>query len=174
MMLEDDACARVNIERERLTGETVQAAQQVCLSPDVVDRLLQRAQNAKAWLRPEYLLALVRARDVRTADHFRSLLGQEARANTDSFLAAVGLANLGDRSGVEWLIAHVDNKTGDVERVTATKLRHRTLGEECAAVLGQITGKAELSTPAAWHDWWKAAGPTFAPEPDRLVRLVPF
>lgn len=191
-MLARDAGARDGIRRERETGEFPSARPlSVHLGPEVVAELLERGQKAGRFRIDHYAIALARARVPEARDFFTSMLraktgptkadvekgeaGPEGYYHLDStrFHAAVGLAQLGDPAGIEWLIAHCEDIQGHVSGAKPLGASPGgSLGSCCLAALRQLSGEKEPTSKAEWEAWWKTA------DTKRLkfgaVRLVDF
>jgi len=69
------------------------------------------------------------------------------------FHAAVGLANLGDPNGIEWLISNLD-KTSYVANAWPPRVPHLKVGPCCELALRYLSGERELSTKKEWQAWW--------------------
>lgn len=98
-------------------------------------------------------------------------IGDEAR-----FIAAVGLAELGVKDGVDWLIQHAKPNQfgidGNVDSHPHVGIHTSSLRENCDAALHDLTGlprKFEWGTPT-WDEWWKKNAATFTP---RSISLRP-
>lgn len=72
------------------------------------------------------------------------------------FHAAVGLAQLADAAGFEWLIAHSADSQARVELAQPAHVPKSSLNTGCVAALRILTGEKSLNTRAGWADWWKA------------------
>lgn len=170
LMLQADASARDSIQ----SGQLTQALQQVCLPSDIVPELITRAQKAEGNSLEFHLIALVRARDERCKDLFSEIItGVDKREPTESgkfhvymdsaqFHAAVGLANLGEPAGVEWLIEHCEDLNARVD-YAAPPAGVRELGDSCVLALQSLTERRNLNKKADFEEWWKTALRPFAP-----------
>jgi hypothetical protein len=174
-MLATDAAARDTIRRQKETGETSARIASVNLGPEVVAELLARGQKADRFRIDHYTIALARARVPEARDFFTSILraefpqpqgedqgtvpaGRVYHLQTTRYHAAVGLAQLGERAGVEWLIAHSEDIQGDVSSARPYgSSRGGSLGSCCVAALEQLSEKRDLTTKAEWEAWWKTA-----------------
>lgn len=165
-MLEVDATARDVIQRERETGDVGQWIARVCLDEEVVDVLLARADAADRFRLPHYLVALARSRDPRVTGLFLKVIQgkhEEGFMEGAQFHAALGLAERGDRAGVEWLIAHVEDQLGDVFYARPAGASRQNVGVCCVAALRVLSGEAELETAVEWQAWWFKAKADFKP-----------
>jgi hypothetical protein len=175
MMLAADAGARDAIRLQKETGEFRSAQPPtVYLGPEVVAALIERGQQADRFRIDHYTIALVRARAPETRDFFLSILraktGPSAAAavlenlayrDSTRFHAAVGLAQLGDRDGINWLIAHSEDTTGTVSNAWPYGAQAGgSLGDCCIAALRQLSGERNLTTRAEWEAWSKTADPS--------------
>lgn len=148
LMLGVDATERDVINRGVVTQEGFPT---VCLPSTVVPELMARARKQEAHL-DTYLVALARARDSRCRDLFLSVLNDTKYGLDNSkqrFHAAVGLANIDDPAGVEWMIAHCEDYAADIETATA-----------CVLALRSISGRY-ATKKADFEDWWKTAPKPF-------------
>lgn len=73
-MLEQDAYARMAIERQRETGEIGAMVPVIALRPEVVTTLIDRGRKADRLLVEHYSIALARARVPETREFLKSLL----------------------------------------------------------------------------------------------------
>jgi hypothetical protein len=73
------------------------------------------------------------------------------------FHAAVGLAQLGDPAGIDWLIAHCDDTTGSVwhARPCGTP-PGGSLHDCCLAALQQLSNDRTRTTKTEWQAWAKS------------------
>jgi hypothetical protein len=74
------------------------------------------------------------------------------------FHAAVGLAQLGDSEGIDWLIENCESTEGSVERGRPVGAHGSDLGDCCVGALRQLTNKHALTDKVAWAAWSKSAG----------------
>lgn len=164
-MLAEDAQARDNIKSGR--NREMQMASLVCLPQDVVPELISRAEKAEPYVKDAYIVALARARDPRA----KVLLLQTAKADDSGgnwtslkFHAALGLAELGDPIGVEWLIAHADDEIPTITLAWPQCIPNRNLDSCTLAALRVLSGNAAFKTKAEFETWWKTAAATWAPK----------
>ena len=175
-MLAIDATARDAIRRHKETGELSAWVASVKLSPDVVTELIERGRKADRFRIDHYAIALAQARVPAARPFFESILvpqkadpdpfdipnkkGEAEQAPTPvrhsestRFHAAVGLAQLGDAAGVNWLIANCEYSQGRVENVWPYNApRGGDLSACCQAVLEQLSGE-NLTGKAEWTAW---------------------
>jgi hypothetical protein len=174
-MLATDAAARDAIRRQKETGEVSAWIPSVHIGPEVVEDLLKRGTKADRFRIDHYTIALARARVPETRKFFASILKAKKGAgpvapgagetvpesfnhlDSTRFHAAVGLAQLGDPLGIEWLIANCEEVNGHVEHARPYGASPGgNLGSCCLPALRQLTGKRELATRAEWEAWWRS------------------
>ena len=172
-MLAIDAAARDAIRRQKETGEFSASIPSVQLGPEVLTELLRRSSRADRFRVDHYTIALARARAPEAGEIFRSILSAKQSApeeiaagktvppaiqhlDSTRFHAAVGLAQLGDSVGVEWLIANCEDIHGHVSsaRPYGASLGGN-LGSCCVAALQQLSEKRDLTSKAEWEAWRK-------------------
>lgn len=161
-----DAIARASYERQKgITDprQMEQAAWHVCLPSEVLPEILERAQNAEGKANfGYYLIALSRARDKRCEDLFLKVIrGKDSQYNTRyKFTSAVGLADLGNSEGMEWLIANCDDDISQV-RYSAQNM---ALDDACVSILQQFVlwdkqktwaSYTKPKTRSDFEEWWK-------------------
>jgi hypothetical protein len=175
-MLADDAAARDAIRRQKETGEVSAAIPSVHLGPEVVAELLKRGKKADRFRIDHYTVALARARVPEAREFFAAILSAKTGPTTADiaagvdapagfrhmdgtrFHAAVGLAQLGDAAGIEWLIANCEDPNGFVQHARPHFAdRGGSIGTCCVASLQQLSEQRDLTTKAQWEGWWKAA-----------------
>jgi hypothetical protein len=175
-MLAGDAFARDAIRRQKETGEVSASIPMVYLSPDVVAEVLERGTKADRNRIEHYTVALERARVPESRDFFTMVLhkrqpipaGAPLGVDVPSgfyygdgarFHAAVGLAQLGDPAGYEWLIANCEDPNGFVQHARPYFSDRSDIGTCCRAALRQLAGDKTLATRAEWEAWWRLADP---------------
>lgn len=174
MMLARDAVNRAAITRERETGEVGQVVPSVHLGAEVVAELLERARRADRHRVDRYVIALAQARTPESQDFFRSILRAESERpeaeswntfpsgpyHTESarFHAAVGLAQLGDAEGIDWLVAHCEYQQGWIAIARPVGTNSGNVDACCHAALQQLSGNQTASTQAEWEAWSKTVG----------------
>jgi hypothetical protein len=175
-MLAADASARDALRRQKESGELLASTPSVRLGKEVVAELLERASKADRFRSDHYAIALARAKVPQAREFFTSILiarsgpAAPAVAGAESapvgfyhlestlFHAAVGLAQLGDAAGIDWLIAHSEDPNGHVSHARPYGAsRGGSLGSCCTAALQQLSGKSSLTTRAEWEAWAKSA-----------------
>jgi len=183
-MLAKDATARDIFRRQKETGEINAMVSYVCLSPEVVAELIERGQKADRFRVDHYAIALARARVPETRDFLESMLRKTTgRAETggdhqdrnvsvltgwyylDStrFHAAVGLAQLGDPAGIDWLIANSEYGQGTVSNACPRGVTNNSsLSTCCVAALRQLSRERNLiprgrnlKGKSQWKAWAK-------------------
>jgi hypothetical protein len=186
-MLATDAAARDQIRRQKATGEVSASISAVYLGPEVVEELLERGKKADRFRIDHYTIALARARVPEPRDFFASILSAKtgpaiAAAGEDvpagfrhmdgtRFHAAVGLAQLGDPAGVQWLIANCEDPNGFVSHARPYFADHGgSIGTCCQAALQQLSERMDPTTKAEWAAWWKTADKSLLM--DRAVQFV--
>jgi hypothetical protein len=170
-MLATDAAARDVIRREKETGESSAWAATVCLGPEVAGELIKRGQKADRFRIDHYVIALMRARTPEARGFFQSILpdpppadpfaqppaGARARPphlDSTKFHAAVGLAQLGDAEGIDWLIANCEFSQGSVMHAWPLgAVRSGSLSACCQEALRQLSGERALAAKAEWSAW---------------------
>lgn len=161
MMLGDAAFARKNLSRESQMGGVF------ALPEEVVPELISRAEKASdQYILDAYILAFARARDPRAKELLMRLVkGADEGANWPSvkYHAAVGLAELGDSGGVEWLVAHSDDAVPDVRWGRPENTTSHQLSSVAIRSLQILSGNAAVTTKAEFEAWWKVAAAGWAP-----------
>lgn len=185
MMLAVDASARDVIRRNKETGEVSACIASVRLGPEVVTELIKRGQKDDRNKIDHYTIALARARVPDARRFFESILRSSvARANpfvetpqkqqgeatvpdrglgvphleSTQFHAAVGLAQLGDQLGIDWLIANCEYSQGSVWHAwPRNSSGNGSLSPCCVAALQELSGERSLTSKAEWEAWWKTA-----------------
>jgi len=174
-MLAVDAAARDAIKREKETGQIGQWIASVCLTPEVVSELIERGKKADRFRIDHYIIALARARSPEAKEFFSMILQGNtgefrgySRAvdpnmdnrfgHSEKFHSAVGLAQLGDESGFEWLIANSGSRPSfapwEVANAWPPFVSNRSLALCCQAALKQLTGEKDIATRQEWQNWW--------------------
>ena len=170
-MLATDAAARDAIRRRNETGEVSAWAPTVCLAPDVITELLKRAQHADRFRIDHYTIALARSRTPEAKEFFRSILSTPVPNNpfderstgpyhltTTRFHAAVGLAQLGESDGLEWLIANCEDTSGSVMNARPKGAPPGGgLGACCTESLRQLSGERTRTSKFEWRAWLTTA-----------------
>lgn len=168
-MLEADARDRDEIKAK----VSSQRMPFVCLPTAVVPELIARAKDTR-FLLSYYVLALARARDNRCTDLLlKALAGSGFNSTVDGgtkLIAAVGLANLGNRSGVEWLVAHVNDKYPAM--TLAQPIKAANVDCCCVLALRALGARKDLKTRANLQTWWnKQPKPVKLREPIELMEM---
>lgn len=166
-MLESDASARDNIRSGAMTA----AIQLVCLPSDVVPELIARARESKPTLLDHYMIALARARDERCKDFFLEIINNQdtnSRYKSTQFHAAVGLANLSDPAGVEWLIQHCEGFSDSVW--VAVPWGTRNLDTCCVLALRAVSARADLAGKDEFGEWWQKEPRPYVPK--SIIRYI--
>src|SRR2546423_1146149 len=70
------------------------------------------------------------------------------------FFAAVGLAEMGQPRGIDWLIEHADDQSGWLDQTQIAGAKVNSIKDCCRAALEQLTGQ-KLKKKAEWQTWWK-------------------
>lgn len=165
-MLAIDAQGRAFLALSDKEQRRVASAPSVALDEEVVLELLKRAQQADRLLLDFYVIALARAHDGRTRGFFTDIVSSRAGVHHDAstrFHAAVGLAQLGDEKGVEWLIDYLDD-TSSVFHAWPPGFADYNLGTCCSRALLSLTQQTDLFSKAAWRKWWDSARDGFFPK----------
>jgi hypothetical protein len=175
-MLATDAAARDAIRRQKETGEVTAWIPSVELGPEVVRELIERGKQADRFRMDHYAIALARARVPEAKNFFASILSAETGPPTvvgaqkepaplsvrhldgTRFHAAVGLAQLGDPVGIEWLMANCEDPNGFVQHARPYLAdRGGSIGTCCQAALQRLSNRSDLTTNDEWEAWWKTA-----------------
>jgi hypothetical protein len=177
-MLATDAAARDAIRRQKETGEVGAWNPTVHLGPEVVSELVARARRADRNRIDHYVIALARARVSEARELFSAVLTARRGVPADAapgadvptgfyhmdgprFHAAVGLAQLGEAAGAQWLIANCEDPNGYVQHARPYFAdRTGSIGTCCQAALMQLSEKREPMSKAEWEAWWQAADPS--------------
>lgn len=175
-MLATDASARGAIKRQKETGEISAWIPSVCLDSEVVTELVKRGGKADRFRVDHYTIALARARVPEASDFFKAVL-RAARAidpttdepNTEippngpyhmdstRFHAAVGLAQLGDMEGINWLIANSEYNEGTVTNAPPQGAPPGgSLHACCTEALRHLSGERSKGSKAEWAEWAKS------------------
>jgi hypothetical protein len=156
-MLAIDAAARDAIRREKETGEIGQWRASVALGSEVVAELVSRGEKADRFRADHYAIALARARVPDAINFFRMILrdeGAEHHLDSTKFHAALGLAQLGDAAGFDWLIAHSADVQLAVSNALPAQGSNANRDTYCTAALQQLSGNKDLRTKEEWEVWW--------------------
>jgi len=157
-MLSIDAAARDVIRRENETGEVFQWSASVCLGPVVVEELIARGKKADRFRVNHYAIALARARFLKASDFFQMILRDDNGKHympTAKFHAAVGLAQVGDSAGFEWLIANSGDPLPKISNAWPSGVHNLNLDTCCQAALQSLSGEKGLKNRVDWERWWK-------------------
>ena len=178
-MLATDAAARDALRRQKETGEIGAWIPSVRLGQEVAQELLKRANKSDRFRVDHYTIALARAKVPEAREFLAAILTarrgpavEEAGARESApmgfyhlestrFHAAVGLAQLGDGAGIDWLVAHCEEINGHVSHARPYGASPGgSLGSCCVASLQQLSERRELTTKAEWEAWAKTADKT--------------
>lgn len=164
-MLADDAIGRDFKELPPEKQRLVAMLPGIVLDDSVLPELVARALQADGSIVDHYILAAARARDRRAIDFLARVLSdtQPRHAASTKFHASVGLANLADSRGVEWLIDHVDDEGPTVTLARPPGAGRGNLDECCLWTLRYLSGKPALTTQAEWREWWSTVRQGFTP-----------
>lgn len=147
-----------------------------CLPSQIVPELLERGQPDSNSNFEHYVIALAKARDVRTKNLFLGVLNapDNRYAPSVQFHAAAGLANLQDPAGVEWLIENSGNRNHSVWHAWPSGACCRRLHACCDRALAQLSGHFEdcdvFRGVEYWRKWWEESECTI--RKDRRVYLA--
>jgi hypothetical protein len=188
-MLAVDAAARDAIKRQKETGEISAWVPSVCLDSEVVAELIKRGTKADRFRIDHYTIALARARVPEAGDFFRTVLRADRATNPTTtepntyvpngpfymdstrFHAAVGLAQLGDMEGIDWLIANSEYTEGTVTNAAPRGAPPGgSLHACCAEALRHLSGERSKGSKAEWTEWAKSIGNKKSP----VIRTVVF
>jgi hypothetical protein len=168
-MLAVDAHGREIVAEEKRTSrryEGAWAGPYIVLPDEVVDLIVGRALQSSGPSRRAHLLALVQSADPRAIPVFAQVLGPGATVNEENMLlAAIGLANLGQERGVEWLIEHCElDRWFGLPPATIGNTRSPWLDEPCQTALRLLSGHhVRRDSSANWQQWWQTAPRPFVP-----------
>jgi len=154
-MLAADADARDRIKNG--VSKMVSELQKVYLGEEVLDELLKRAENSDRWGADLYAPTLARSRDLKCKEYFRKILedSDEKHYMTNAkFFSALGLAQLDDPSGYEWLIANSNDSGPILSGAFPSGISSNNLDVCCVVALRTLSGQQELRTRAEWEAWW--------------------
>ena len=113
-----------------------------------------------------YAIALARARLPEARELFQKLVTQDPDARgreSTRFHAAVGLAQLGDPVGFEWLIANAGDSSHNVSNAWPPRVPSYNLDVCCIAALRELVGLDAPRTRAEWESWLRQADKTKLP-----------
>jgi hypothetical protein len=165
-MLAVDAAVRDRMQREKETGQIGQSAEPVRLGGEVVNVLVERADKADRFRAECYAIALARARVADARGFFSAVLADSTGKNYmpgAKFFAAVGLAQLGDAAGYEWLVVNSGDELPTISNARPRGAANLKLNSCCDAALRQLTEK-DLSGSDAWQTWWRKANRASLPQ----------
>ena len=148
-MLAIDAAAHDVIRREKETGEIGQWRASVALGSEVVAERVSRGEKADRFRADHYAIALARARVPDAINFFRMILrdeGAEHHLDSTKFHAALGLAQLGDATGFDWMIAHSADMQLTVSNPSPAQVSNANRDTCCTAALQQLSGNKDLRT----------------------------
>ena len=141
----------------------------------MLPELLTRARQANQYIVGDHIRALAAAHDSRTREFFVGVLksGEGCRLGDPAgpyslecrIDAAVGLAELGDPAGVEWLIQNCEQGVWVSQRELAPASAGSALGMVCLKALQHLSGRNDVDwkTSAEWQVWWQGAKASFTP-----------
>lgn len=155
-MLATDARARDIIR----TGEITAWDASVRLPPEVVEVLIARGKKADRFCVDHYCIALARARVPEAQDFFHLILRDDTGKSympTARFFSAVGLAQLGNPAGFDWLIANCEDSLPTISNAWPAGVPNLNVDTCCVAALRSLTGESELKMKSQWETWWKNA-----------------
>jgi hypothetical protein len=133
----------------------------VNLGPEVVDTLIARGEQADRLSVHHYATALARARVPQTTNFFQTILRDDTGKHhmpSAKFYAAVGLAQLGEHSGYEWLIENSGDTLPIVEDAWPRGVANNNMDSCCQAALRHLTGKSDIKSKTDWQIWWQQVG----------------
>ncbi|QDT10535.1 hypothetical protein [Planctomycetes bacterium K23_9] len=154
-MLATDALARYTIRRQKETGEISAWLASVRLGPNVVAELVQRGEKADRSKLDHYVVALARSRVPETKEFLQSVLRNDNRSDSAKFHAAVGLAQLAETEGVEWLIANSESSQGHVSVGTPRGAAPGGALSACSVAALQQLSDQRLQNKSEWEAWLK-------------------
>ncbi len=157
-MLAIDAAARDVIREGKKTEQASAWAASVCLGPEVVNELISRSTEADRFRIDHYAIALLRARVPEAAEFFRRILHDDAGEHylpSARFHAAVGLAQLGEPDGFEWLIKNSENPLPTVSNAWPSRVPNLNVDTCSVAALRELSGERNLKSKQEWESWWE-------------------
>jgi HEAT repeat protein len=167
-MLGSDAVTRETLQTENMYY--VQRLLGIWCPDRLVPELIDRAEKAEDYVRDAYVIALARARDPRARELLmRTVKAEDHGADWLSmkFHSALGLAELDDPAGMEWLIAHCEG-----ERSMLSFAPNRDLSPSAVIALRTLSGHAEMNTKAEFEAWWKTAAPTWTHKQHVYLQVI--
>lgn len=127
----------------------------IYLPKEVTLKLIETGSKSESILRDWCVVALAGAKDPVAHDFLaKTLAAEEPRGMSAKFHASVGLVNLGDKDGIEWLIAHCSDDADNVAIAWSTQTTSRALGPNCISVLKEITGRSDWNRKSEFQEWW--------------------
>jgi hypothetical protein len=169
-MLVVDARGREIVAAEKRTGRPYGGqwgGPYIVLPDEVVDLIVRRAAGFTGSSRRAHLVALVQADDPRAKPVFEPLLEHGTTLDLDgcAVFAAVGLANLGQERGVQWLIEHCESKYWlGYAAATIGETHSPWLDELCQTALRVLSGHhVRRDTRDSWQRWLHSTPRPFVP-----------
>lgn len=155
-MLATDAIAYDRSMMSKEERDQFQNVTHVTLKPEVIDTILSRAKDTDdSFIRRFCLIALAQARNEKASNFMLQIIQDKDKFSyLDTFYAAVGLAQLGDGRGYEWLIANCDRTDDAIWGYRPLGSPSKNLNDCCVIALQTLTNKRELKTKIEWQQWW--------------------
>lgn len=170
-MLATDAAARDAIRRHNNGGEISAWVPTIGLDDVTVAVLIARGSTADRFNIDHYAIALMRSKSPQAKPFFEEILRLTKRAANASsersydldstrYHAAVGLAQLGDARGIDWLIENCEDIQGTVSNAWPKGIASGgSLGPCCVAALQQLSDDRSHLSKADWQSWRKSLDP---------------
>ncbi len=175
-MLETDAAVReiIRLRKEgRIESPLIDWPR---LDKNVLVELISRAKRKDPSQVRQYVIAIARSRDASAKDFLLEVLQSEPAGGlgmTEQFHAAVGLSQIAEPAGVDWLVANCQEGRRGMQYVFNAwpeRVIDRHLSSCCAAALKALTGESGQETSEDWRAWWGSARADFVPS--GRVRIV--
>jgi hypothetical protein len=169
MMAEKEAQWRRIVElheRGEYRGPLQMGSKRPYVPTELVPALLRRATAADRSDWEHYVVALAQSRDERAKDFFLTILKDapiDRKAEFASFHAAVGLANLHELAGIEWLIEHAGESKEMIHNAWPGNTPGRRMDAACDRALAYLSGhfgNGECTCSRGveyWRKWWQDA-----------------
>ncbi len=190
-MLTYDGWSRWNQEQDEREAA---AASYLALGPEVLDQIIARTRQADRHEINAFVLAVRASHDPRGKEFLRGILQRGDNIQRSPFVepnvtipsenvvhdetlfyAAVGLAELGDPTGVEWLIAHAESLAGE-SQIHHAPHRGFSVGgcrECCRHALADLSGLSQPPmTKTQWQEWWSANKSDYTPAGRVHLRIL--
>jgi hypothetical protein len=164
-MLRTDGGDRWTLAHRGKFGQ--QRPPEVCLGPEVVQEVVARGMRADGRTLTACVRAAATAYDPTVRDFLNSVLqADETRADIETrFYAAVGLAELGSTTGMDWLVARAKNLPDGAAPHKPVRIDDRAVGMMSTRALIMLTTRTADPNAASmdWKAWWLKQRNEFVP-----------